>query len=150
MLHAAISRHARETPEATAIATLDGSIAYGRLHEDLNRVGHRLAALGFARRSIIGVWMADPYLQWLVLLAAYELGLVSYSFYNKRLDTNYARIVGPLAILTDRSPPDVRRRFVTVDASWLEGPSAPFKGPQATSSMPRTAPPASRVAMGNR
>ena len=136
MFHSAIARHAREKPDAAAFVSLERSVGYGRLQADLDRVTRRVAALGIAPQSLVGVWVREPYLMWLTLLALTRLRQVSFSFFSDSFDEVSRAIVKPGVILTDRPEQAGDPRFTVIDASWMEGPDAPFEDPPASADDP--------------
>ena len=136
MFQAAITAHARDKPDAPAFETLQQTVTYGRLKTDLDRLSHRLDALGYAPRSLIGVWVRDPYLMWLTLIALERVRLTSFSFFSESFDQTSHRLARPAIVLTDRTDGAGDPRFAVIDQSWLEGPLVEFEERSASAEDP--------------
>ncbi|WP_395350975.1 amino acid adenylation domain-containing protein [Variovorax sp. UC122_21] len=54
-VHEAFARHARRTPDATALLFADEALGYGELDARANRLAHRLIALGVGVESRVGI-----------------------------------------------------------------------------------------------
>ncbi|MFB9601661.1 amino acid adenylation domain-containing protein [Streptomyces roseofulvus] len=54
-VHELFARRAARTPEATALASGDARVSYGRLDRDANRLAHHLLARGVRRGDTVGV-----------------------------------------------------------------------------------------------
>lgn len=67
------------TPRAPAVITPAGAVAYGRLDADVDRIGHRLLALGLAPQggALVAVSLESAYLELATLAALARLGLAS-------------------------------------------------------------------------
>lgn len=116
-----IAFHARLSPDAVAFATPDGEVAYAAFDADIDRVAAALAPeITGGPDALAAVRIANPYAQWLALMALARLGVASMTPAPER---------DPTLLVTDTPDPGPAPGWPVVHVSqdWLQ---AALHGPR--------------------
>jgi fatty-acyl-CoA synthase len=117
--------HCRSKPAEVALAapgTEFNFISYGRLARSVDNVCHRIVSAGLVPRSRVAVFIDDPILHAIMLIALTRLGIVTIS--GKGKDSSWRFQVN--AIITDKPFPSHAARIILADTSWTSGNDRPI------------------------
>jgi acyl-coenzyme A synthetase/AMP-(fatty) acid ligase len=117
--------HARFQPLAPAICsygTSFQSVTYGRLAQHIHNVAGRTHQHGLVRGNLVALYIKDPLLHIVFILAMMKIGVVTLSGREPELPAE----VKPDAIFADSFfPREGRSNVVVVDQSWAAGDGRP-------------------------
>ena len=97
-------------------------VSYARLARSVNNVCRRVIAAGLAPRSRVAVFVDDPILHAIMLIALTRLGIVTISGKNR----NFAWRFEVDAIIADKPFPNRAKRTILADAGWASGDDRPI------------------------
>jgi acyl-CoA synthetase (AMP-forming)/AMP-acid ligase II len=127
-----VTFQARYRPDAVAITTSTGSVTFGALDADVNRVARKLADIA-PRGARVAVQVAGSGLHWVMLLALARLGCVTASLplVGERSEADLVAILRPDLLLTEREHTVTEGRCFHLAPDWLQetfrSPSDPIE-----------------------
>lgn len=127
-------RHAAVRPLTVALQTIDGTVTYGALDRQANRLAHRLARTGAGEESLIGILAERSVEAIAAMLASLKTGAAYVALDPDSPDRRLHRIIDSLDVvlvtpaLASRIPADVR------SVSLADDPSLPDTPPPRTGS----------------
>ena len=112
--------HCRSKPAEVALispGTEFNIIGYGRLAHAINNVCQRVISLGLGSGTRVAVFISDPILHAVFLIALTRLGLITISGRNRSFSWRFAID----AVIADQVFPNSAARFILVDREWVKG-----------------------------
>src|SRR5436189_722585 len=115
----------RFKPGEVALAapgTIFNLVSYGRLAHGVESICHRIISAGLLPGNRVGVFVEDPLLHALLLLALMRMGIVPISGRGRRISWPFS-IDG---VIADKSFHFPDQKTLLVDDSWTKGAERPL------------------------
>jgi non-ribosomal peptide synthetase component F len=111
LVHRLIEAHAKQTPEAVAVACRDERLSYGELNQRANRLAFHLRSIGIGAESVVAVCMERSPELIVALLAIWKAGAayvpLNPSHPQERLAFIIKQVNAPLLMSLDGLRPDL-------------------------------------------
>lgn len=122
--HALLQSHATATHDAVAVVHGSREIGYAQFAADLDKVTCRFNACKIAPGSRAVLFMANPYLHWLAVIALWRLGVISVTVY-KLDEPGLLQLLKANVLVSDRAGLQVDGGgAIAISDAWLSSDAA--------------------------
>ena len=118
--HALLRLHAKAHPDAVAVADGTREICYAQFEADIEKIARRLNSHGLPPRTRAVLYITNPYLHWLAIIALWRLGVISASVNNPG-EPGLLKLLRANVLITDHA--DLRadgRGVIAIEDDWLD------------------------------